>query len=564
MNKRLSALIPILPLHALESDDYQSEPKSDLVEQLRQISNLSLEASSVMLDMVEAILDSLSLLNRDELEQGRWAFVSYSAQVMGLSALATLAEPQAMLFKRNFWKYKEMDDNDVRDVLDFAEGRRRELFDRGETGGNSVEPMTIRLAHIVWALIKDEDGKFLFHRREEEPARETGQYGPLGGKMNESDLPKGMPMNERIKLLNFDSLADQVYDKCWENAVIREIGEEAAHIRHKGPNGLKHGEDYELELIENAYDSFTNCRGTGGVFGVTRYYVRLYQVHLTRKGYLKLKSLENYRLTWASVEEIGNDGRDGISLDIKGFTEQFRGGKGAFLAMLNNLPSYNNQFRHKGKTGILLAKSDGGGFCAFVASTGGANAKKTHAGLGELTKSQYGILLGLAAHLRGWEFKDKCEGLIFEQEGWVAIDPNLNPESGLYYELMMLHKLNSELIEKDLDSFRLSINPEVVYIDDTYFAISRVGEDEVVLRRCELNTPFGDIAEEFKRLSVPGVPKFLIDQLQDGKKVRSDKDSGAIKAWWKDKKGSSIGLWNLVSAKNGSLKLNASVDGDLS
>ena len=126
-----------------------------------------------------------------------------------------------------------------------------------------------------------------------------------------------------------------------------------------------------------------------------------------------------------------------------------------------------------------------------------------------LTARQLAIILGLAAHLRGFEFALIEENVVFHPYGWIE----LTGQSAIQSELISLAaRLNgSELpIENHRDVlFRLSIKPECVFFDERLFAFSVRQADmqstqtkiPVILNRKAFDTALGSVkdkAEEFK------------------------------------------------------------------
>jgi len=125
------------------------------------------------------------------------------------------------------------------------------------------------------------------------------------------------------------------------------------------------------------------------------------------------------------------------------------------------------------------------------------------------TDSQLAILLGLASHLRGFEFASVEENSVFHPFGWIEVKHN----SALQSELISLAGLLKDtglIIENHRDGlFRLSINPDVVYFDERLFSFAVKQADlngiqtkiPVNIHRESFGTALGkvkDKTEEFK------------------------------------------------------------------
>jgi hypothetical protein len=126
-----------------------------------------------------------------------------------------------------------------------------------------------------------------------------------------------------------------------------------------------------------------------------------------------------------------------------------------------------------------------------------------------ITDKQLALLLGLASHLRGFEFASVEEDSVFHPFGWIEVKRN----SALQSELIGLAGLLKDtdlIIENHRDSlFSLSISPDVVYFDERLFSFAVKQADlngiqtkiPVIIHRESFDTALGkvkDNTEEFK------------------------------------------------------------------
>jgi hypothetical protein len=125
------------------------------------------------------------------------------------------------------------------------------------------------------------------------------------------------------------------------------------------------------------------------------------------------------------------------------------------------------------------------------------------------TDRQLALLLGLASHLRGFDFATVDQAITLHPFGWIEV----NNHSIFQTELVSLAdslKPTVLIIEKDRDQFfRLSITPEVVYFDEKLFSLTVKQADlnsvqskiPVTLQRDSFDTAFGQVkghSEVFK------------------------------------------------------------------
>jgi hypothetical protein len=127
-----------------------------------------------------------------------------------------------------------------------------------------------------------------------------------------------------------------------------------------------------------------------------------------------------------------------------------------------------------------------------------------------LTTRQSSLLLGLAAHGRGFEFATIPERVSFHPYGWIDVSNNQLLQVGLL-ELAAVCKGTDVCIESYKDKlFRLSINPEMVYFDEKLFTFSvklldlssvqtKIPAD---ISRAEFETAFGTVRGKTEKFRI--------------------------------------------------------------
>lgn len=120
------------------------------------------------------------------------------------------------------------------------------------------------------------------------------------------------------------------------------------------------------------------------------------------------------------------------------------------------------------------------------------------------------MLLGLAGHVRGFEISSLKESIVLHAYGWVEVQN----DSELLHSLIELSGMQIEplVIENDKDRyFRLSINPECIFFEDSFFNFSVTSDElnnsksRVPLRmqRAAIKTTLGTINAVDKQREVP-------------------------------------------------------------
>lgn len=188
----IQTLIPQLPRYAEEEGDFYSVPREALISALCRQHQLEPAIAENTINLIETLLDSLAVLNAAYLQKGEWCFVSFPAQLLATSLLTAMSDNESRFFADNFWNTQGIADakkNQQRDVLNVVENRRYEHH-----SNHNAKP--IRYIYVAWGLIKL-DGNILFYQREDTQKRfdkKAGDYGLIGGRLNQYDVPNNMAM----------------------------------------------------------------------------------------------------------------------------------------------------------------------------------------------------------------------------------------------------------------------------------------------------------------------------------------------------------------------------------
>ena len=283
---------------------------------------------------------------------------------------------------------------------------------------------------------------------------------------------------------------------------------------------------------------YRQVQGTAPNHALTEYYLEIFQIDLTLDGYLFLlqKIKSDDRLAWFSIEDmVRGETTDGKLAYIKALYDDFADEKTALAAELMVFPdSFASHY---------------------------------------LFHRQFFIVLGLASHLRGFEFANVDENITFHSVGWIEVKCN----SALQSELINLAGLLKDtdlIIENHHDMFfRLSISPDVVYFDESLFSFIVKQADlcgvktkiPVTIQRVSFETALGkvkEISEEFKltlefahKLKLLSVHQFSTEN-EDAVKIEDTYKKGLHK----EPKFLALGLRGLIRREAGIIKLVLSCD----
>lgn len=486
----IQSLIPHLPRFAEEEGDFYSVPRLELIDVLSHQVDQAIAENTISL--LETLLDTLAVLDRPSLQKGEWCFVSFPAQLLATSVLTAMADADSRLFAANFWNTQGIGSDrkdQQRDVL-----RSIELARYEHHANQQAQP--IRYCYVAWSIIKL-DGKILFYQREDTQKRfekTAGDYGLIGGRANQNDVSIA---DKTVVLKALQSPNSALIKSALPSTLKRELREEA---------GLLFETHYTFKPLR-CLKPYHQVQGTAPNHALTEYYLDIFQIELTLEGYLFLrqKIKADERLAWFSIADIvRGETIDGKIPYIKALVDNFSGDKSVLAAELMTLPdSFSSGYLlDREKYGITLPINPERPVLA------GVLGKEKPLNL-NLDAKQLAILLGLAAHLRGFEFTRIAENIVFYPFGWIEVKGH----TALKFDLINLAGVlkNTDLIiENHRDSlFRLSVNPEIVCFDEKLFSFAVKQADldgiqtkiPVTIYRNSFDTAFGTLenkTEKFK------------------------------------------------------------------
>ena len=451
----IQSLIPYLPRYAEEEGDFYSVTREALIDGLCLQQTLDRVVAEHTVALIEALLDTLSVLNSAYLQKGEWCFVSFPAQLLATSILTALSDSESRLFATNFWTTQDVSNDkkdQQREVLQFIETARNEHH-------ASQQAPAIRYCYVAWSLIKL-DSNYLFYQREDTRKRfdkTAGDYGLVGGRANQNDIA----ITDKTTVLKALQSADsELIKNALPETLKRELREEA---------GLLFDVHYTFKPWRRL-KPYRQVQGAAPIHALTEYYLDIFQINLTVEGYLflveKIKTDERFVLF--SLEELlQGAASDGKIPYIKALYDDFGNDRVALKSKLLALAdSFDSPYLFKPqKYSLTLPMAMDRPILAGVLGKEKALAI-------QLTARQLALLLGLAAHLRDFEFELLEQDITLHTLGWIEV----KNASTLQAELISLAQLFKETdlpIENHHDRFfRCSISPTVVFFDEQLFSFT--------------------------------------------------------------------------------------------
>jgi len=547
----IKTLIAHLPRHAEEDGDFYAVERRQLVAALCRQQDLDEALAEQTIDLCERLLGTLSVLRADELAKGNWCFVSFPAQLLANSILTALSDDDSRLFGANFWNTQGIDNarkDRQREIL-----RAIELARVEHHGTHSAPPK--RYCYVAWSIIKL-DGGILFYQREDTKKRfdqTAGDYGLLGGRCNQHDVSG---IADQAVLLNaLQSPNSQLIKDHLPQTLQRELQEEA---------GLKYSEHYDFRLWRSLRP-YRQVQGAAPNHALTKYYLDIFQIELTLEGYLFLRQriADDQRLAWIALDDIARGETTDQKIPyIKALYDDFDGNRSALAAALAELPDslVAGYLSDKDKFGITLPIAPGKPVLAGVLG-------KERPLDWVLNERQLALVLGLAAHLRGFAFNSLAANIVLHPFGWVEVAE----QSSMGQELIELSAAlaGSELVmESRRDClFRLSIKPETVFFADELFSFSIQQQDlrsvktkiPATIERQTLHTGFGVVQGKTEVFKLTLEFVYKLKSIFENQFSADNEDAVKIedtykKGLHKEAKFQSLGLRNLIRREAGIIR----------
>ncbi len=332
LSKTIGELINCLP--HLDHEKIFSDPsvdKNNLINYLVSKTDIPKEVSKAIILIVERIFLALSLLDSYSACEGKWIFVSYPAQLLAISILNILADNNQLLLDNDFWN--SFDSNSIdcqRTLLKCVENRR---FDKNLNGS----PKPIRFIYVAWCIVKVGEYFLLNRRNYQDSTSDTTEYVMVGGGLNMNDV------NNYLKLSN---------ENIKQHRILSEIQKEQSKLAKNSLSvTIERKISIELSLKKNIHYSlhksrilkpFRKVEGPGASIAFTEYYIKIFNMSLTPKGYeqLLIYTKENKDLKWFHIDEVvsGKICNKNINIFINALYDDFSNDKDMIKKYLHRIP----------------------------------------------------------------------------------------------------------------------------------------------------------------------------------------------------------------------------------
>lgn len=285
----LDAVLARLPLHAEEGTLRESLAEDDLVVALTE-ALLDKDLAELLVAMLRRQLDALALLDRVELSQQRWAFVSFPASLLRRAIVETLVQPSQAILPLDYWEQGDHQSETVKE-------EQRALLHRVESERlrQNTAARPVRVVHVASAVIRLGD-RFLLHRREDRDRPGEKTHVLPGGRFKTSDLLTDGVVIDPEALRQLFYVASSLADAHLDTTLPRELEEEL---------GLKHGKDYSFRRWQRL-PPYRQIASAGNRHGYSEFGFQLYMVKLTPQGEVRLldREADSNALTWFSADEL--------------------------------------------------------------------------------------------------------------------------------------------------------------------------------------------------------------------------------------------------------------------
>jgi len=471
----LNELRRFLPHHAEEGSLREAIPERDLVEALLN-AGIGEEASALLLAMLRRQFDALALLDRMELPQGRWVFVSFPASLVARSLFEAWAGGQSVL-PPDYWEQGDHRPSSGKE-------EQRAILHRIESERLQQNPdaRPVRTVHVAWAVIRMGD-RFLLHRREDRDRPGEKTHVLPGGRFNPSDIPPAELKEGPGVLRKISDPRSPLVDACLDATLVRELDEEL---------GLRPSEDYRFERWQRL-PPYRGLAGTGNRHAYTEYAFQLYTLKLTPVGDVRLlnREAESGALAWFSIAELAAPLRaDGSSAYVDALHAAWGGSIADRLAAVPDSCAQPPAMR--GETRMLDLPATPDAPWAF-----GKPGKERPLSIA-LEDAEWRLLMLLGWHARRFSFA-ACEHVRLLGGGWIRLDDQAACALGR----LLLEKTQQELslIEmRDGQYLRLSIDPDILMFSPALFSYAIEGDERtggsLRVTRNAVSTPWGELVGE--------------------------------------------------------------------
>lgn len=478
-------LLNLLPLHAEEDATREAISTAELILQLSPFESDQKEAAAV-LSTVRRLFDALCLLDQRPAMQDQWAFVSFSASLLGHSLVRVLASPNQTLCPAYFWR----DDGDQ--SPDRIEAQRQ-LLHTIESGRVQFcadgKPEPIRFVYVAWGLIRL-GSQFLLVHRDDQTRPDVSNYVFPGGRFRLDDLPMAQQTAASLRSLHCNNSA--VALAALPRTLNRELSEEIGLVAN----------DHYSSQQRRVIGPYHKVEGARNRHAYTAYQLVLHDIRLTARGearVLERAAAEPDRLVWFSVDDIvASSGRaDGKQAFVDALREQL----GEDL------------------TGFLDATPDSGGTPYRL--SGDAHATDIPASLGQafrigktgdertvlipMSAAEGALLWTIMAHAKGLQLSVGERHLKLLGGGWIKLC-SADAEQTTISLFETLSRADFPLIQRVEDDFvRSTIDPGFLYFSEDAFRyrLTDHGQSgELLLSLAKDLAPWGEIAPASLRIAL--------------------------------------------------------------
>lgn len=496
----LQFLPELLPLHVEEGSVREEISREVIVSTLAGRSGLTGAEARLFIGLIESLFDSASLLDQQNLAKGHWAFVSFPAYLAARSLAETLAVSGQRFFDDNYWEQgshrPEEEIEQQRNILRFMELQRA----RSSTG---IVPRPIRYVYVAWGFVKL-GGKFLLHHREDRTRTGAGNYVFPGGCLNLSDL---QPTQREPKIL---AALYQTVSPLAAESLPRTLERE---FRERLQLNADQDYSYEPSL---SLPVFRQVEGARNNHALTEYSIQVFNIRLTPKGEAALYERvcrEPNRFSWFSPDDLA---RQALPDGKTTYIDALKSALGTeFLSHMESIPdssSFAPRFFGDTQSLTIPATPD---HPFLLGKTGKEKPVQLN-----ITPEQWGLLLALAWHRKGLEFKADEQVVTLLPSGWIRLN---NPQ-----QLDAARKFAATLADAKLpvievigDTYlRASVEMENLYFDDALYTytLTREGDNDGQLQVAsqKITTPLGIVCAASLTIPIPRNTCRIIDAIRRG------------------------------------------------
>ncbi|MFL9895639.1 hypothetical protein [Paraburkholderia sp. RL17-381-BIF-C] len=500
----LKISLSMLPQHAEEGGRREVLSEGELVATLSG-QGIPEDTSKAIIYTLRRQFEALSLLDPIDLLNGKWAFVSFPAALLGRSLLTTLATPGQSLLPVGYWGP---------DAPRGDKEEQRTLLHRIETGRVQLNPQAepIRVVHVAWAWIRIDD-RFLMHRREDKVRPGEKSYGLPGGRFNLDDLPATIQSQPDI-LKEIFSPDSRIVAKYIKATLERELKEET---------GLVPGVHYTYEACGHPLPPFRAVNGASNRHAYSSYKFHLYQVKLTYAGethlLAKISKSQNI-LEWFTLAEIAAPQRtDGASAYVDVLHQAW--GNDFAKRLLEVPDSSASRLTFIGESMMLDLPPTS--MAAFQLGKPGKE-KATRPAMA-LEANEWQLLMLLGWHARGYQIQmDPDIDVRLLGNRWIEGRSVIRLARSLHAKIQ---PILPGLVEIREDCYlSLSISPDTLFFPSDIFRYRIVGSKKAGgrfrLARLDITTPWGCLRGDIYERDVNGNAVAIIRELEKGDDPQGD------------------------------------------